>query len=732
MKRIPFFILTTLLLAGVASVAQNRPSLFLTRDDVGAMKEAIGKYPLFERSIQEARTLVDRAISRPMDVPIPKDAGGYTHETHKQNYTAMHLAGILYQVTGQEKYASFIREMLLKYADLYPTLGKHPAAAGEASGRLFWQTLNETVWLVHATQAYDCVVDHLSLQDRRRIEENVFRPMARFFVEEHTHELDRIHNHGTWTCAAVGMAGYILGDRELSQQALYGSKKDGSGGYLKQLELLFSPDGYYTEGPYYVRYALWPFYTFAQVIENNEPNLKIFDFRNGILGKALHSALQLTYTNGAFIPFNDALKEKSYFSPEIVIALNIAYIHYGDDRSLLPIAKKHNIVMLSGAGVEVAKALAENPDAGDFPYASVEYSDGADGTEGGLGILRYGPNADQSLLLMKYTAHGLSHGHYDKLSILYYDQDREMLQDYGSARFINVEPKYGGRYLPENKSFALQTIAHNTVTVDQQSQYGGNIRISEQHHANRHFFTASDKNYQVMSAKVTGAYEGIALQRTVAMVNDDRFPKPVVIDLFKINSKDEHTYDLPFYYMGHLIATNVNYTAHQKQRTVWATANGYQHLWLEAEGTAPQDAQVSWLAGERYYTVTSDADSTTHVYFVRIGANDPNFNLRNEPAFVLRRKARSYVFASVLEPHGRWDGIKEFSANARPMVKSIAVLLSNQEATVAEITGENGLEWLFFVANGDASDTQEHSVTVRGKRYTWTGNSYLLKEKGTL
>ena len=33
--------------------------------------------------------------------------------------------------------------------------------------------------------------------------------------------------------------------------------------------------------------------------------------------------------------------------------------------------------------------------------------------------------------------------------------------------------KFGGRYLPENKSYALQTIAHNTVTVDGRSNYGG-------------------------------------------------------------------------------------------------------------------------------------------------------------------------------------------------------------------------------------------------------------------
>ncbi|HEX9615083.1 MAG TPA: heparinase II/III family protein, partial [Bacteroidota bacterium] len=706
--------------------SQEHPSLFLTAADVTAMKEALGKYPLFDSSFRVAKERVDLALAAPMDVPIPRDAGGYTHETHKQNYTSMHLAGILFQVTGEQKYAQFVKQMLLKYADLYPALGKHPSAAGEAWGRLFWQTLNETVWLVHATQAYDCVYEALAPVERKRIEDNVFRPMARFFVEDHTHELDRVHNHGTWTCAAVGMAGYVLRDKELTRIALYGSKKDGSGGYLRQLNELFSPDGFYTEGPYYVRYALWPFFTFARVLHNNEKDLKIFDYRQRILEKAMYSALQLTYTNGAFFPFNDAMKEKSYLSPELLLAVDITFARYSRDRSLLPIVRRHGEVILSGDGVEAARAFVEGPEVGEFPYMSVEYADGPKGDEGGVGILRSGPFEDQSLVFMKYAGHGLSHGHYDKLMIAYYDQGREILQDYGSARFMNVEPKYGGRYLPENKSFAMQTIAHNTVTVDQQSHFGGKISVSEKHHGERHFFDASDPEYQVMSANVDNAYKGVGMQRTVAMVRDAKFSKPVILDVFRIVSDQEHTYDLPFYYMGHLIHTNVEYRAHDKQRSAFGAANGYQHLWNEAEGVAAGPVQVSWIAGNRYYTVTSSADSSIGVYFVRIGAGDPNFNLRDEPALVLRKRARSHVFASVIEPHGMWDGTKEFSSGARPAVSAVRVLSSDDEITAVAVEG-SGMTWLFFMTNRSSDEQREHAYVHQGSRYSWKGDSHLVK-----
>ena len=706
---------------------KQHPNLLLNKKDIQEIKTSLGKYPVFDKAYQKVKNMVDKALTIPMDVPVPKDAGGYTHERHKKNYTEMQAAGILFSVTKEEKYAAFIKDMLLKYALLYPSLGRHPAASNESAGRLFWQSLNETVWLVNAAQAYDCVYDWLSDADRNKIETGVFKPMAKFLTEEKVEEFDRIHNHGTWTVTAVGMIGYVMGDRDLVDKSLYGSKKDGSGGFMKQLNELFSPDGFYTEGAYYVRYALLPFFTFAKAIDNNQPELKIFQYRDQIFKKAFYTAIQLTYTNGAFIPINDALKEKNYLSPEIISTLDITFGLYGEDKSLLNIASKQNDVILTGDGLEVAKYLQTSEKLQDFPYKSVELSDGAKGDEGAVGILRFGPIKDQSLLLMKYTGHGLSHGHYDKLSMLYYDQGYEILQDYGAARFINVETKDGGRYLPETKSFTRQTIAHNTVTVDEKSDYQGKESISEKYHADKHFFSASDSGFQIMSAKVVNAYKDVSMQRTMAMINDKSFTKPIIVDIFKINSNEKHQYDLPFYYMGQLTHTNIHYKANDKKMSALGKNNGYQHLWNEAEGISDSAISFSWLQGNRYYSVISAADTSSKVYFVRIGAGDPDFNLRREPAVIIRYNGDSYVFASVIEPHGLWDGISEFSAGATGNIKNIKVLLSDDDATAVRILGNN-INWVLLINNREASDKTKHSLSVLGKVYSWTGNYSLIKE----
>src|SRR3546814_15565485 len=75
----------------------------------------------------------------------------------------------------------------------------------------------------------------------------------------------------------------------------------------------------------------------------------------------------------------------------------------------------------------------------------------------------------------------MGHGHFDRLGWLYYDETGAVVTDYGAARFLNVEAKRGGRYLPENDSWASTTIAHNTLVVDEQSHFAGDWKTGEKH-----------------------------------------------------------------------------------------------------------------------------------------------------------------------------------------------------------------------------------------------------------
>ena len=271
----------------------------------------------------------------------------------------MFNSGILYNLTGDNKYASLVKNMFLKYAKLNPTLKNHPQATSSSPGRIFWQALNDANWLVYTGMAYDLIYNSLSPAERKTIEDGAFKPEVDFITKDLKNWFNLIHNHGVWACAGVGIVGIATNNKEYVDMALYGTKKNGKSGFIAQMDGLFSPDGYYTEGPYYVRYAILPYYLFANALKNARPELKVFEYRNKILQKALLSGLQQTNLDGAFFPLNDALKEKDYTSNELITAIDIAWNVYGKDNGLLVVAKKQDRVLLNKGGVSIAAALLQ-------------------------------------------------------------------------------------------------------------------------------------------------------------------------------------------------------------------------------------------------------------------------------------------------------------------------------------------------------------------------------------
>ncbi|MEM8997849.1 MAG: alginate lyase family protein, partial [Acidobacteriota bacterium] len=372
--------------AGSTGHIPERLRLLNSTEEMRALVGSWPASPLFSGVIERLRGRVESAMRSFPDVPAPRDAGGgYTHEQHKSNGIAIHDAGLLYLWTGQTEYARHAKELLLAYAELYPSLGEHPERKNQAPGRLFWQGLNEAVWLVYAIQGFDAVRETLDGDERRLLETRLLRPMADFLSTGSERTFDRIHNHGTWAVAAVGMTGYALGERDYVEKALLGLGKDGAAGFLRQIRELFSPDGYYTEGPYYQRYALMPFVLFAKVIENNEPERGIFEYRDGVLRRAIETTIQLSY-GGVFFPLNDAIKDKGLDTVELDYAIAIAFGLTGD-RSLLSLAGPESHIVPTADGFRLVRAKEAGQEE-PFAFRSLLLRDGAAGDRGALPILR--------------------------------------------------------------------------------------------------------------------------------------------------------------------------------------------------------------------------------------------------------------------------------------------------------------------------------------------------------
>lgn len=738
-RNFPFAVLMmSALTVSTASHSAEHPNLIMTKAGVEQIRAELGKIPLFDATLRSVQAEVDAEIALGIDTPIPKDfSGGYTHERHKQNYLIAEKAGMLFQILEDEKYAVYVRDMLFQYEAMYPGLPLHPQERSYARGKLFWQCLNEANWLVYMSQAYDAIHDWLSPGERAQLEDNLFRPFADFISIENPQFFNRVHNHSTWGAAAVGMIGLVMGDDDLVERALYGIEddslvagaRDDDGGFIREegqqagflanIDEPFSPEGYYTEGPYYQRYAMYPFLIFAVGLQNVKPELRIFEHKNGVLLRSVDVLLNLSDADGEFFPLNDGQKGMSYHSRELVSAVDVAYHFGGSDPQLLSIAERQGQVLLNDAGFSVAMGIRDGASR-PFTKRSLNLSDGAEGNQGGVAILRHG---DEALtLVFKYSAQGLSHGHYDKLSFSLFEQGEEVIQDYGMSRFVNIEQKGGGNYLEENTTWAKQTIAHNTLTQNEISHFEGRYEIGSRHHSELHFFNAAADDVQAVSARETNAYPGTELLRTMAMIKGESFQKPYVLDILKVNSGGENQYDLPFYFMGQAITSNFAFEA-QAEMAALGEENGYQHLYLEARGAhAADNAKFSWLGERGFYTLTSATEPGDELLFTRIGANDPDFNLRRDAALMIRRKGvGDTIFVSILEPHGNYNPVSEIASNANSNISELNVVHDDRDYTAVVIEDLSGRTDIFILSNTDSSNATAHRLEIDSRTFDWTG-----------
>ncbi|MDW2122787.1 heparinase II/III domain-containing protein [Vibrio alginolyticus] len=703
--------------------------ILLTEAEVELLRKEVGKPSLMGKSIEANRKELEAFMRLPLDVPGHGEAGGYEHNRHKQNYTYMNLAGRLFLITQEEKYAQFVKDLLAIYAEKYLTFDFHVQKNTNPTGRLFHQILNEHCWLMFTSLAYSCVASVMTEEERTAVVERIFEPMLDMFTVKYAHDFDRIHNHGIWAVAAVGICGLAIGKPEYLEMSVYGQDRDDTGGFLAQISQLFAPSGYYMEGPYYHRYAIRPTCVFAEVVHRHMPEVDIYNYKDKVIGNTVKSMLATAYPNGEFPALNDASRTMSITDMGVQVAVSVYSKHYGMDDNILGMAKIQNAVWMHPCGLELSqaydKAIADREIGMPF-WPSVELNEGPTGNNGAQGFIRMqDKTGDVSQLVMNYGQHGMGHGNFDTLGITFFNRGQEVLREYGFCRWVNVEPKFGGRYLDENKSYARQTIAHNAVTIDEQCQNGFDVDRADSVHGLPHFFKVEGTEINGMSAFANDHYPNTDMQRSVFMLNLDELEAPLLLDLYRIEGEGEHQYDYSHQYDGQIVRTNFDYQSFGELNTL-GDDFGYQHLWKVASGKVQDTALVSWLQNNTYYTWLGTSSSAkqngdNEVIFTRTGANDPSFNLRSEPAFILRSKGESTLFASVLETHGYFNEEFEQSVNARGQVKDIRAVGYNAVGSIVEITTEKSLVTVMISNVLGADDQTPHQLELNGKTYSWNG-----------
>ena len=711
--------------------------LLISFEEAAQLRTELGKDSLMGRTLEQERQQLETYMAMPIEVPGHGEAGGYEHNRHKQNYIHMDIAGRLYLIAEDECYRDYIRNMLVAYAEVYPTLELNVSRDTNPPGRLFHQTLNENMWMLYASCAYSCIHHTLTEGERELIEKDLFKEMINMFVDTYAHDFDIVHNHGLWAVAAVGICGYAIQDQEAVDQALYGLKGDSvSGGFLAQLAQLFSPDGYYMEGPYYHRFSLRPIYLFAESIERRQPEIGIYQFNNSVIKTTTYALMSTAFPDGVLPALNDSSKTMDINDEGVLIATSMCFMRYTEDNNLMGMAQHQDKVWIHASGGKLSKQVETAEHIPAFNWGSQLLTDGPEGEKGGLSILRHRDKAEQdTMALLWFGQHGsdhklhsaLDHGHFDGLHLNVFNQGQEVLHDYGFGRWVNVEPKFGGRYIPENKSYCKQTIAHNTVVVDQTTQNKGDTATAEAKWGEKHFFVTDKPELQAASAIVRGYYEGVDMQRSIVVAELEGIENPVVIDLFRTITDEEHVYDYPVHYTGQVIRTDFDYDTKSSLKPL-GEDNGYQHLWHVADGKVGEKGSLfSWLQGHSYYSLISSGVEDSEVIFARTGANDPDFNLRSEPALILRQKGKSHLFANVLETHGYFNESIEASVNARGQVKRVEVVGMNDTASIVRLhRDEDKFDTLAVSNRTNGEQNGAHSVTFEGITFEWEGPVALI------
>ncbi|MAF11590.1 hypothetical protein CMK11_14165 [Candidatus Poribacteria bacterium] len=519
--------------------------------------------------------------------------------------TAVERLGVAFQITGDDKYATKAREILLAYADRYldyplHTTRNEPKIGG---GRVGPQTLDESTWLIRMAQGADLIWDSLSDDDRATLADKLFLPAARDVILPHKMG---VHNIQCWKNSAVGLVGFLLGDADLIWEAI----ENPDSGYRKQMAEGVAPDGAWWEGAwsyhFYTMSSLWPLTEAAR-------NCGI-DLYGDALRGMFDAPIRFAMPDLTLPAFND--------SGAVDLAgrasmYELGYARYGAPEYV-------DLLAEGGRNSDFALWFGEDvaSDAAGREWRSVNHP------ESGYAILARGEGPDATWLCLKYGPHGGGHGHPDKLNFVLYARGHQIAIDPGTAR-------YGQ---PIQSSWYRTTLAHNTLIVDGESQQTATGKLLA-------FGSAGDVDY--VTAEAGDIYDGVRFTRTVALLNED-----LIVFVDRVEADRERMFDIAYHQLGRW--TDV------PDAEPWedAEAPGYRHMRdgraRNAEGVTLRGEVADGLA----VAITLASNEETVVI---TGTGVGNHLEDRVPMAVFRRSAQRTDFAWAVSVAGEpvdvaWDG----------------------------------------------------------------------------
>ena len=259
-------------------------------------------------------------------------------------------------------------------------------------------------------------------------------------------------------------------------------------------------------------------------------------------------------------------------------------------------------------------------------------------------------------LAFEYGPHGGGHGHPDKLGFVLHARGKILAVDPGCIAYGN----------PAHRGWYRQTLSHNTIVVDHKSQQPTEGQLE---------FAAFGQNMGIACARSDGAYPGVLLRRTLAVIGD------TVLDLYLCSSKDKHTYEWAYHNRGNLECdVQMRPLKNAPEGDGYRWASGWQRgnasrLWRatwQEDGVSVSLAQVMDAPGQVLRATGMGQPASVRVPFV-----------------VARRRAAEAVYASALiigrAPRKPTVSLLDLKDGDRPLARTQALALEAVNGSTRDV-----------------------------------------------
>ncbi len=638
--RLAIVLVVTAFGLGVLPV-HGRPTAYFSQRTLDEIKAKMGRYKWARDEVAAARGAADSWLREP--IPFPEGPTGWYHDyfcpdhgvklTYDRKRPREHVcpedgkvwtgpkldaywvattlnsvlgatrdAALVYALGEGEPYAELAAKSLDDFATYYQR-----RVSDRKPPRLMWQSLDEATYVLAAVQAYELVYDSPAMTDERRrhIEDDWLRPTAEFLETQRK----TIHNIHCWYNAAICAIGLVLGAQDMVSFAV-----DGPGhGFRQQIEKGVMADGYWFEGSYG-----YHFYTLSALA-----NLIFPALNNGIdlqpqlarVREMYLAPINMATAEWLVPPTNDSGRTGNVLA---------ATGHYETALSLFPEEPAFAALLAEAyktRGRSGRQALLWGP---------VALSEGAplparrsmDFSASGLAVLRMPAGQYENYVMLDYGPHGGGHGHPDKLNIIIGGLGQILAPDPGSA----------GYGMPLHGQWYKQTLSHNTITVDHQSQKPATGRL---------VLFRGEGPLQYMSATAHDAYPDVAWQRTVWLA-----AKGYLVVMDHLTSDTEHTFDWAYHNYGELSLPGLE--LQPCEPASFGEEAPYRTVTDLKRQTTGGPVEAIWaLAGGKQVRLIALGRTDTTV-FAGVGRGNPAKD--DVPMVVLRRQGEEAGFAAVIEP----------------------------------------------------------------------------------